>query len=67
MLPWKPSFTIGVTELDVQHKMLFKRAARFEGAVHARECGFRPSRSAIPADADRPFWQGDHRERCAAG
>jgi hemerythrin len=41
MLPWKPSFTIGVTELDVQHKMLFKRAARFEGAVHAREPIFR--------------------------
>jgi hypothetical protein len=30
-------------------------------------CGFRPSRSAIPADADHPFRQGDHPGRDAAG
>ena len=31
-----------------------------------RDCGFRPSRSAIPADADHPFRQGGHPERDAA-
>jgi len=30
-------------------------------------CGFRPSRSAIPADADHPYRQGDHPGRDAAG
>ncbi len=29
--------------------------------------GFRPCRSAIPADADQPFRQGDHPGRDAAG
>jgi len=31
------------------------------------DCGFRPCRSAIPADADHPFRQGDHPGRDAAG
>jgi hemerythrin len=35
--PWKPSFTIGVTELDAQHHALFERAAIFETAVMAGE------------------------------
>ena len=30
-------------------------------------CGFRPSRSAIPADADHPYRQGDHPGRDATG
>ncbi len=30
-------------------------------------CVFRPSRSAIPADADHPYRQGDHPGRNAAG
>jgi len=30
------------------------------------DCGFRPSRSAIPADADHPFRQGDHSGRDGA-
>jgi len=32
-----------------------------------RKCVFRPCRSAIPADADHPFRQGDHPGREAAG
>jgi hypothetical protein len=31
------------------------------------DCVFRPSRSAIPADADHPFRQGDHPGRDATG
>jgi hypothetical protein len=36
-------------------------------SVYGSGCGFRPSRSAIPADADHPFRQGDHPGRDAAG
>jgi hypothetical protein len=40
---------------------------RLEAVLDALDCGFRPSRSAIPADADHPFRQGDHPGRDAAG
>jgi hemerythrin len=37
MIPWKPSSAVGVTEIDVQHQVLFEHAARFEAAVTAGE------------------------------
>lgn len=49
---------------------IFPTQTRCNSLVQAAgfiECGFRPSRSAIPADADHPFRQGDHPGRDAAG
>ena len=37
MLPWKPTFSIGVEEIDAQHRTLFERVARLEAAIEARE------------------------------
>ncbi len=37
MLAWTPSLTIGVAEIDAQHRALFEQAANFEAAVKARE------------------------------
>jgi len=39
----------------------------FSGGPTVTACGFRPCRSAIPADADHPYRQGDHPGRDAAG
>jgi hemerythrin len=35
MLAWDPSLSIGVPEIDEQHRSLFERAARFDAAVRS--------------------------------
>ena len=46
---WTPEATKAVTKAE----------ARAPDSVLTASCGFRPCRSAIPADADHPFRQGD--------
>ncbi len=53
-----------ITGADPEERLAEAVALTFE--LYAK-CGFRPSRSAIPADADHPFQQGDHPGRDAAG
>jgi hemerythrin len=68
MLTWDPSFAIGVTEIDAQHRSLFERAIRLEAAVQAGEAGIRLEELfTFLADYARSHFAAEERLMRAAG